>query len=457
MLGPAGHFVIDYHRGVARLSPTITISVSPADDEGQIRVGGGDGPVVRPLTFGERGHAVAQVASVARPYDVVCANVLSAATVQPASENWDGDPAVLEALTLLMAGAGQPQALPFAEVVLLVARASGWDLEQINRTHAIEIDRLSYQLAAGQRETGGWKRLLLVSDQSREVITLRHELAADLLRRAAVASLGSQIEEPFDVDTQAADSQPGSRTPQEGAGDWQRAAFNSPKQTGERRNGGPTGHSSKALRLRSASWDISESQKGSNGGRPQGTQGATIAADSGTGRSVSPSSIGRRDGRLASATASQEPALKTQMSKHPGPAKHSFRLLDTNEVTRREAPGSLGRQADSRSISAPAAPESTMPPAPVPGQVLSPRAVAGHGHSAGQSAAMSGLNGQVVHAGIQGSGQGQIDTGSRPGYLAPEANIEPAGLGALENMAADLADTLATLLSDEADIRGIDR
>jgi hypothetical protein len=52
---------------------------------------------------------------------------------------------------------------------------------------------------------------------------------------------------------------------------------------------------------------------------------------------------------------------------------------------------------------------------------------------------------------------GPTKTDNRQGFLTPGAGVEPVALAMLEELAPELADTLAMLLNDEADLRGIDR
>jgi hypothetical protein len=93
-------------------------------------------------------------------------------------------------MALTLAGAGS-DAPPFADAALLVARAAGWDPAQLAAAEALEVDRLAAHLGSRPLEPQ-WNSLLLARGPDDELAGLRAELADDLLRRAQPA----QAEQP---------------------------------------------------------------------------------------------------------------------------------------------------------------------------------------------------------------------------------------------------------------------
>ena len=169
--------VIDYVRGEALLGGT-AVAIADAGARGQLQVGGPEGPVIRPLTFGERTRTVARAVASSRPRENVCVGVLLMATVRPGVV----DPTVQGILALALAGAGQA-APPFAEAALMVARSTGWEHAKLEDAEAAGIDRLAIHLGGRQGEPQ-WNRLLLAKEPAGELERLRAELADDLLKRA---------------------------------------------------------------------------------------------------------------------------------------------------------------------------------------------------------------------------------------------------------------------------------
>ncbi|MFL7792785.1 MAG: hypothetical protein AB8I69_11645, partial [Anaerolineae bacterium] len=177
----ATRVVIDSLRGEALLGETV-VAIADAGSSGELQVGGVRGPILRPLTFGERTRAVSRAALSPLPRENVCAGILDMATVQPGAANR----AIQEILALILAGGDQEQAPSFAETVLLVARGTGWGPAQLADTPAAEIDRIAIHLGGRQRESS-WNRLLLASSPADELASIRDDLADDLLKRVDIA------------------------------------------------------------------------------------------------------------------------------------------------------------------------------------------------------------------------------------------------------------------------------
>jgi hypothetical protein len=173
--------VIDLKAGTVRLGDT-AIAVVPAGPGGALRIGGPAGAVLRPVSFGDRTRAAVWAATCPAPRDALCAALLGVAQVSPGQ----GDPAMLELMSLVLAGAATADsALPsFVETTLLAARAGGWDPAQLAAADAAEIDRIAEHL--GQAPSA-WQSLVLSdlagTNAATGPIELRATLADALLAR----------------------------------------------------------------------------------------------------------------------------------------------------------------------------------------------------------------------------------------------------------------------------------
>lgn len=168
--------VIDTASGQALIGDTL-VPVREAGSHGELQVGGSHGPILRPLTFGERSRVVTRAVGSPAALDILCAGMLQVALVQPG----EADRFVQEILALQLAGADQ-DAPPFAETVLQVARTAGWELQQVYDAEAAEVDRLAIYLG-GQPPDSGWTQIVFASSVA-TLTSVRQELAEQLLRRA---------------------------------------------------------------------------------------------------------------------------------------------------------------------------------------------------------------------------------------------------------------------------------
>ncbi len=167
--------IIDTASGHALIGTTL-VPVRAAGPHGEIQVGGSSGPILRPLTFGERTRLVTRAAVAPTALDSLCSNVLQTSLVQPGQ----ADRLIQEILALLLAGADQ-EAPPFAETALRVTRAAGWELRQLYEAEAVEVDRLAIYLG-GRPHDSGWTQIVFAgSEESLE--SLRRNFAEQLLRR----------------------------------------------------------------------------------------------------------------------------------------------------------------------------------------------------------------------------------------------------------------------------------
>lgn len=140
--------------------------------------------VVRPLSFGERLRLVAAATDPA----ALAAAVLAVARVRgepPAGVSR----AALEALALHLAGARlDTEPLAFADALGTVARVYGWPAAEVADAHADLIDRLAREVT---QPDDGWTHLVLTGptdDQPLDAATIRDRLATDLLRRGGAGA-----------------------------------------------------------------------------------------------------------------------------------------------------------------------------------------------------------------------------------------------------------------------------
>ena len=172
--------VIDLFRREAALGRTV-FPVAPAGDKCELQIGGPTGPVLRPLRFRERTLAVAAALHSTQPREALCETVWRTALVRTG----EADMAAQQIIALTLAGAGSEIDTPgFAESALLVARASGWSYDQLADAEATEVDRLARHLSPPNLD-GGWNRLAFARDDGAELSLIRAELADDLLGRGA--------------------------------------------------------------------------------------------------------------------------------------------------------------------------------------------------------------------------------------------------------------------------------
>jgi hypothetical protein len=162
--------VADPAAGAAFVAGT-RVAMSAAGATGAMRFGGAEGSVLRPLSFAERTDLV----SSATTTDAVAAGILNAATV----ERGDGATTLLEVLALWLAGADF-DAPDFTETTLLVARAAGWQPWDLFAAPAREIDRLAMHLG----ESSEWNSLLFAEERVETLEEVRERFAERLLARS---------------------------------------------------------------------------------------------------------------------------------------------------------------------------------------------------------------------------------------------------------------------------------
>jgi len=150
-----------------------------------LRLHGPDGPVLRALSFGQRRFAVRAAEGCPDPADALARSVgyLSLGR-EPAD-------AAVETLALFLAGAREDGGGPgLTEAALAVLRVTGWTAAELDAADAAAVDDLARGLIPAAPETDdGWTRLQLAPATVEET---RAELAADLLSRAARRPLAEE-------------------------------------------------------------------------------------------------------------------------------------------------------------------------------------------------------------------------------------------------------------------------
>ncbi|MEV0644060.1 hypothetical protein AB0I28_02230 [Phytomonospora sp. NPDC050363] len=144
-----------------------------------LRLHGPDGPVLRSLSFGERRFAVRAAEGCPDPADALARSVGRLALGEETAD------AAVEALALFLAGAREETGTGpgLAEAALAVVRATGWTATELDAAVATSVDELAGGLIPPSLDADdGWTSLRLAPASVAEI---RNDLAADLLSRAA--------------------------------------------------------------------------------------------------------------------------------------------------------------------------------------------------------------------------------------------------------------------------------
>lgn len=189
--------VIDIAGGRAYAGGTaVAIAAADAVWPGALRFE--DGLVIRPLTFGERLHIVRRSATTGSPTESLIQAVLAAATVEATSIEPDITmQTVQEILALTLAGADQ-EGPPFVDAMLALARGAHWTPDQIDRGEAAALDLVAQRLTPGPADDG-WMRIAFEQPAELSIAAVRRQLALNLLKRLD-APLPPAEQEPANVE-----------------------------------------------------------------------------------------------------------------------------------------------------------------------------------------------------------------------------------------------------------------
>ncbi len=175
--------VIDSANGELRVGD-MAFSIADAEPAGAIRLLPPGGPVLRPISFGERFRLVERALAAVDPVESLCAAIVRCATVLPAGSALSPtDESLCQTLALALAGAETDGPL-FADAMLIVGAGSGWSYLEIERAEAARIDRLARRLQPQQPDADdGWNRMLFQADPVLDLASIRRSLAGRLLER----------------------------------------------------------------------------------------------------------------------------------------------------------------------------------------------------------------------------------------------------------------------------------
>ena len=191
-----GRAFIDAARGEFVLGD-LALPVADAEPTGALRLLSPAGPVLRPITFGERFRLVERAAVAADPVESLCAAIMKCATVLPgemelSAAQWNA----CQTLALMLAGAGI-EAPSFAEAMLLVGGRAGWSYREIEEAEASRIDHLSRRLEPKLPDPDdGWSRVVFQEEEPSGTDAIRRDLATRLLSRFADPDAGLAEELP---------------------------------------------------------------------------------------------------------------------------------------------------------------------------------------------------------------------------------------------------------------------
>ncbi len=155
--------------------------------EGRIQIQGPNGPVLRPLGFGERNRLVRMVAQSSSIPSELAAVIKQAAVVEPGTAEVPAH--ALEALALHLSGAGSG-APGFSTQAGILSHQFGWSPKELENQSALEVDSLAAKWMEAHdsaQPDDGWQRIVLQPGPSaKEQANLEglvEGLAQDLLDR----------------------------------------------------------------------------------------------------------------------------------------------------------------------------------------------------------------------------------------------------------------------------------
>lgn len=403
---------LDARIEVARGELVIGDLVVPMSVEGAAdvwRVGGPGGPLLRSLGYGERTRLCALAAMSVEPRASLAAAVVRAATVAAG----EVDELVAQTAALLLCGAGDDGS-SFSDTVLRVGRAAGWDLGQLMDAQAADVDRLAVALGATARVAdSGWNRLVFeAAGGDASVLAVRDRLADRLLARVDETVL--DLEE-------------------------QTALLDGPPPSGERTVVSAVASASLAGEQGAAAPLTASAAEGSShtAAAAEGTlRPALVISNRWSNRAASAPRAGTADADSGGGSTLQADVPGSVAFANAGPAA----VAPAGPIgSARGARGASGEVAGRARASQPEAAPSTP-------QMRRDRL------------GLSVANRAMVPA---AAGQSGVIGGPWPARAAAlgARTGEPQGAGAelsLERMASELADALASLLQDEADLRGVE-
>ena len=164
----------DWTRDVVRLGES-EFPVAVAGTHGEIRLGSDDGPVLRPLSFGERWRAVTRARSSGSPAATLARLVHRDATVREGAFDLLGQ----QIVALAMAYDAEAT-LSYADTALVLSRAGSAPLSTLADMEAAAVDRLAISLSDVDDE---WTRVSFVAAGAGSLEEILESLALAMLQR----------------------------------------------------------------------------------------------------------------------------------------------------------------------------------------------------------------------------------------------------------------------------------
>ena len=173
-MDPAMHVAVDLEAGLVRLGSE-RVRLHPAAAPDAFQVGDDRGPVLRPLTFGER-----TLLLFGTPPSGIAARVAAAALL--ACGDAPETEALRVAVSLALAG-GAEDAPAFSECASLALRQDGWDERRVREAPALVVDRLSRREDRPPPEDG-WNRFVFPAPEP-DLDALVSRMVENLCARSA--------------------------------------------------------------------------------------------------------------------------------------------------------------------------------------------------------------------------------------------------------------------------------
>jgi hypothetical protein len=175
---PTMHVEFDSLRAQVRAGG-VAAPYAASGHRGEVRLGGDAGPLMRPVTFGERSAAAGDALTATSPRSALCGALRLRATVEVgAGATLPAE--LLDCVVLAMAGADDERAPSFADSALIVLRETGGELTSVLDAPAREVDRLAIALHGEAGDVLGGPAVPALT-----LAGVRDLLAAMLLFRAA--------------------------------------------------------------------------------------------------------------------------------------------------------------------------------------------------------------------------------------------------------------------------------
>ncbi len=161
----------------------LRVPCAPAGEPGCVRVGGTPGVTLRPLSFRERSAILRHALLDGDPVRPAASGIL---TLSASGDLRSEDATLLEIAALLLAGA-QQEAPPFAEALRLAQVRTGLSGAELEMLPARDVDGLAAPSDASD-SASGWRRIVFAPLRDLTAEEVRDALAGRLLARCGAAA-----------------------------------------------------------------------------------------------------------------------------------------------------------------------------------------------------------------------------------------------------------------------------